>query len=709
MAVIGKIRKRSGLLIAFIGVAMAAFVLGDFFKGSNNVDIDPVAVMNGTPVSYQTFESKVQKAVENYKVSTQNSNVDPQTYDQIRQEVWKEFLNEHIFNKEYNKIGMDVSEDELFDMVQGKFIHPQIQQTFVDQNTGQFNREYVINYLASLEDNPNDMQRWNMFLNAIKQERAEQKYINLLKEGMYCTSKEASNIYSFENKKLSATYFVQPYYSIDDSTVTVSESDINEYYNYHKEKYESKIETRSFDYVVFEVSPSIEDKRNIEEWVNVIYQKVKDIETDKKLIDFVNQESDNQFVDKWTKKEELNKNIDSALFNSPIGYTTEPYFENSSYSVARLMDKSFRPDSINAKHILISHKLSPKGNPEIKRTKEEAELLVDSLIKVLKSEPEKFELLAMQYSDGPSKDKGGDLGWFNDGMMVPEFNEACVKGKVGEITKAETVFGIHIIKVEDKTKDIEKVKLAVVSRELTPTKKTYDVMYTEASRFAGENNNPESFKNTVIEKGLNKRVATDVPADRKYLPGVESPRQIIKWAYDNNTEIGNVSKVFEMDNKYIVAILTEIKEAGYTPLADVKDEIERTLKIDKKAELISNKLTEEISKNSNLISLSNSLGLTVDSITNLSFSDENIPRQGREMEVIGKLFSLEKNVISGPIKGKKGIYVAVVNSLNTAPEMDNYSAIQEQKATRIKGEVAYKIKEAIEKVSDIEDNRPKYY
>ncbi len=262
--------------------------------------------------------------------------------------------------------------------------------------------------------------------------------------------------------------------------------------------------------------------------------------------------------------------------------------------------------------------------------------------------PTKFLTMGLQ------KQNNGDLGWFADGSMVGPFNEAVLKGKVGDIVKVETVFGYHIIKITGKKDPVTKVRAAIIDRNIDPSSKTFQDVYTQASAFAGENNTQTKFETAVTNLGLNKRSATYLREMANNIAGIENPREIIRWAYYEGIEIGEVSPVFDIGGSYVVAVLTTIREKGTIPLEQMKETIKTFVLNEKKASIISEKIK---SSGSDIYQIARDFNSKVDTNLNLTFSSRNIPGFGSEFQVIGEIFSMNEGDQSGPIQGNGGVFV----------------------------------------------------
>ncbi|MCF8309727.1 MAG: SurA N-terminal domain-containing protein, partial [Bacteroidales bacterium] len=498
MAAIGKIRKHSGLLIAFIGIALAAFVLGDLFKsrgqgGRKNV---PVGVVNGEEISFQEFNKKAEQNLKNARQNNQSGNLSERQRFSIKQETWNQMVKKIIMKEQYQELGVGVSSDELYDMVQGPDPHPVIKRNFSNPNTNEFDPSRVRQFLSNLDQmNNKQRQQWFSLESFLKESRRETKFNNLITKSHYTPDSLAKLAYLEKGKTADADYFGIKYQTVEDSEVSISEEDYKEYYNNHKERFKNENEKRKIEYVVFDVEASEEDRRQIEKQVNDLNKELETIEREN-IPRFVNSVSDEPYDSSWKSRGDLPARIENTMFSSEPGAKVGPYIEDNAYHIAKLVDITQRPDSMKASHVLIAYQGANRAQ-DVTRSRQEAQQLADSLLTTLQNNPEQFETLAREYSDGPSGQKGGDLGWFEDGSMAPAFNNAVINNDIGDIVMAETPFGYHIIKVADKKEPVKKVRVAHIVREIKPSNQTYQDVYMKANAFAGENQTYEKFNNAI--------------------------------------------------------------------------------------------------------------------------------------------------------------------------------------------------------------------
>lgn len=693
--VIGKIREKSTLLLIMIGGAMLAFILGDLFSSGNFLvsgSQTEVGAVAGQVIEGRDFEARVQQAIDNYKAQTGQSSITAATTDQLREQTWNQLLREIILDRELEEVGVAVSGDELYDMVQGANPHPQVVQAFTDPNTGQFDNAQVFAFLKRMSEDPDTKARWVRFEQDLAKIRRNEKYNNLIKKGLYTTTHEAKNDFIAKSSPANIRLVVKRYASVADTTIAVSDSEVKKYYNANLKKYEQE-PSRDIEFVTFTVEPSEEDIAKVREWAERIKGEFETAENDTL---FVNRESDVRFNAMWTEKGSLPLSIDSIMFGAQKGYVHGPYREAKAFKLAKLIGVKMSPDSVKARHILIT--------PNTYGGK--AKNTADSIYDLVKNRKADFAELAKSISEDPGSGAlGGDLGWFTEGQMVPTFNDACFDGKKGDIALVQSQFGFHIIEVLDQKGKSEKRAVAVIQRAIEPSSKTYQMVYGKADDFARSVKSAESFEEKVVELGLNKRMAPNLKENDRVIAGLEQPREIIRWAF--TAEQGEVSKVQELGNTFVVSVLTAIREKGHTPISDIREELEAEVRKEKKAEQFIKEFNEAGA--SDIQALADKMNLPVEVKENVSFSSSSLPGMGRELEVIGAASVLAPNTLSAPIKGQQGVFVVVVDSRAEAPAVDSYANNARTVNAALASRVDYEVFEALKKRADVKDNRSRFY
>lgn len=697
MAVIGTIRKRVGLLIIFVGVSMALFILGDLVTsrtGIMNRNGDVVGVVDGEKIHHAEFEKRVETLTENYKASTKNDNVDQNTLDMIREQAWGMFVNEYTLGKEYKDLGLSCSPEELYEMCTGPNANEQIKKAFTDPKTGQFDPNAVVRFLKDLPNRDENTQlQWKQFEDAIREDRIATKYRNLIKDGLYVTTDEAKRVYRENQGSASIRYVRLDYNTIPDSSVTVDDNDLKNYYNSHSNKFRQAETVRKVEYVTFDVAPSAEDRQAVTDWINGHLDEYKNTDNP---IDYINRYSDTPFDSTFHAKGSLKPVLDTVMFTAAIGTTVGPYEDGNSLKISRLVAEQFLPDSVKARHIL----LKIEGTDTAK-----AMTLADSLKNAIRKGAS-FADLAMKYSQDPgSGAKGGDLGWFRQGTMVKPFNDACFEGKKGDMPVVVSQFGVHLIEILDKGVPAKSVQIGTLERKIEPSQKTFDLVYNKANQFAANNNTAEKFDSSIVKEGLNKRIADNLKETDRNISGLESPREMVRWAYE--AKIGDISKTFTFGDKYVIGHLVEIKDKGILPMESVKEQVAEGAKKEKKAALLIEKIKN--AGGASIDQIAQKLNVTAADADNLSFQNPYIPGVGADQILIGAVFGSKAGKISQPVQGENAVTVFTVKSFREPPVTNDYSATIKTILDQRKSRSEYEVFNALKEKAGIEDHRGTFY
>jgi peptidyl-prolyl cis-trans isomerase D len=687
-----------------IGLALGAFILGDMLNSGKKL-MGPsqmkIAEIDGEAVQYPDFQKKVEELSEIYKMNTQQTQIDEKTWDQIREQVWQGYLQKNIMGKAADELGLTVSADELFDLVQGNNPHPIIQQLFKNPKTGQVDKASVLQFLKSLETNATPQQKsyWLYIENQIKEDRLRTKYTNLISKGLFVTTQEAKESLDAKNQNVSFQYVVLNYATVPDADIKVSDSELKDYYNLHKDEYKQE-KTRKIEYVTFDVLPSAADKAATQKWVEDSKTEFASVQDNQQ---YVNVNSETRFDPSFSKKEELSPAIGEWAFSAQPGAIYGPYFENNAFKVAKVDQFKMLPDSVEASHILIS--------PQTAGSAAKAQAKIDS-IKGLIARGASFSEMAMKFSeDKGSAMKGGNLGWFKHKQMVPEFEEAAFTDEVNQLTIAKTQYGIHLIKTTKKGKETNQVRLAILSRSVEPSSQTYQKVYAETSKFASENSTVENFNKSVQSQKLDKKIATLKETDRE-IPGLESSRQLVRAAFlaeKGKMLVNNEgSSIFEFGNKFVIGTLTDATEAGTSTFEEAKSIVDLAVRKEKKGKVLAEKLSGAASGQSGLEGVASKLSVEVKTASGLNFETYSIPSAGFEPAVIGTVANLPENKISSPIEGINGVYLAKVTAIAKSGDTN----IKGEKA-RLAQAMGYRagseVFESLKKLVEIDDKRSKFY
>lgn len=705
MAAIQYLREKAGVFVAvIIGLSLFIFVVSDFFGGGRSARIRQrkfyeVGQVAGERIMYQDYEQRIQSLQEIYKLSG-TTTFDEALTESIREQVWQQMIREKILDKNYENLGIGVSTEELDELVFGNNPHPVVTQLFTDRQTGFFNKSFLINFLKSTETDETAKRYWLFFENEIVNDRMNTKFNNLVGKGLYVTSKQAGYENDILSKNVDFSFMVRNYAIIADSAVKISPKEIEDYYNTHKESYRRTAQ-RDIEYVTFDIAPSEDDFRHAEDWIRRIREEFA---TTDNPAQFINTTSDTRHTGFYYPLNEIPASLNDFVKKENRNEVFGPYLEEGSYKLARLVDFGDRPDSVHARHILIS--------PREDITMARARIIADSLVKVIKSGIS-FETVARNNSDDQgSASNGGDLGWFREGVMIVPFNNACFTGKKGEIKVVETTFGVHVIEILDLSPRIRKYEVGILERKVVPSSLTTQKVYADASRFASLYNTYDKFNKVIAEQKLNKRVATNVSPQQKTLPGLVQPRYLVMSLFQ--AEPGkiildaNQQAVFEIDDKFVVAFCTRVTDDGPAPLKDVENDIRFILFRDKKAETISEELKNYIKSGKSLEEIVALTNTQLMEAKNINFNSYTVPGAGVEPALVAAATAAPQGVVSGPVKGNNGIYILYVNNISKQEEQD-LNLIRERLALTFRMRGNYEAYEALRKRADIVDKRYKFY
>jgi len=713
MSIIQKIRdKAAWLVFGLIAVSLIGFLLMDARSIGGRAGTSSsgtIGTVNGEKLEYTDFQKQVSEREDQYK--SQGYPVNDMMSQNIREEVWKQFEDNAVLITEYQKLGIDVSDKELNDMLVGQNAVPEIRRAFTDQNTGQFDAQQAaarINQLRTLyksnkKTDQNYAMAQNFFEQAIPQfikMREREKYISLIAQSTYVPKWMIEKL-NADNSQIASVSFVKiPYQSIPDSSIAISDADIQNYLDTHNDQYAQE-ESRTINYVNFSAAPTAGDS-------SVIFQAVQalkaEFSTSTDIESFMTKNgTEINYRDTYVPKSKLTGARKDSLIALPKGSVVGPYLDGTNFVLARIMDIKTLPDSVRARHILVGT-VDPKTN-QPKMDDSTAKHKIDS-IKTLVENGQDFDSLAFHLSDDEgSRIKGGDLGYFGQGQMVKEFGDYAFNGKKGEMKVVKTQFGYHLILIMDQ-KDFEPAyEVAYFARRIEPSQETDQNASGLASQFAGENREKTAFDAGIKTGKLKSVIAPGIQPTDFNIQGLGSSRSLVRWIY--GAKPGEVSESFPIGDKYVVAVLTEINSKGTMTLAKSRPLIEPILRNQKKAALISAKLASVAS----LDAVASSTGQQISQADSIQFSSPYVPNFGLEPRVVG--YSFDKQLIgksvSAPVSGNEGVFVLKVNNVsakanyNVDIEQARQSILQSQESI-----IQRSGTDALKKNAKVEDDRGKF-
>ena len=703
MALLGKIREKSIFLIIVIGLALFAFVISGAL-GTGNSDStsnEPIGVINGKEIPLENFRFMVEQTERNFGLTTM----------QAVDNVWKQYVRNFVFENQFEILGIDAGRDQIEQVVSST--ESIINDERFTNEAGFFDFGLFTDFIVQMKNtNPQAYESWKQQELSIISSAKENIYFDLIKSSIAVTPKDAEIFYHLENDNIDFEYVKYPYSQISDTIFRFSDQEIKNYINKNQDKYE-RDESRSLDYVAFFENATENDIKNIRESlikltedrleyndVSKLTDTIVGFYNTKYLNDFINRYSDEEFDSIYLAKGKLPSDYAEILFNLKIGESFGPYKDINSFKISKLVDKK-RNSSIRASHILISHNESNQKPPNINRTKDDAKRLANKLFRQILKNKSKFESLAEEFSDGPSKSLGGDLGFFTEEQIEPAFFSFAKKNRIGKIGVVETSFGFHIIKIVDKQ---DLVLLANLTKKIVPSEETSNEVFKNATKFEMNSLNND-FKSAAQGSGYNVRTVKNINKLDENLPGLPSQRRIIQWVFDDDREVGEIKRFDLSFGGYVVVKLKNINDKGFAKVDEVRDEITRELLNKKKAELI-------IKDNSNITTLEKFAAknkLEIITANAVNQKSGTIVGSGEESFIVGKAFGLDELQTSKLLIGNSGVYKLKITKKSIAEDLPDYSSLALKLENEERKNLPSLIISALENVAEIQDNRAIFY
>ncbi len=703
MAVLGQIRQRSFFLIVVIGMALFAFVISGVFDGnSSSTPTDPIAVVNEEEVELTLFRQMVEQAERSYNFSTM----------QAVNSVWDQMIRLTIFKQEFDRLGIDAGKEQI-EMILSKDERI-VQDPRFQNESGFFDFGIFTNFVNSLRlENPQAYQNWRSQEESIVAQAKENIYYDLIKSSSGFTELEGENAYHLENDRVNINFISIPFSEVPDSLFKISDSDIRKYVNQNKEKFELEA-SRKVNYVVFPDLATDEDKSRIRadleklkelrvEYndVSKLTDTIQGLKIAQNITEFVEQYSEVPFDSIYLSKGALANDYADILFELKKDDVFGPYQDGEQFKISRFIDRK-NGGSIRASHILVSFQGASRANPQIARSKEEAEKIANKYYREARRNPDDFAELAIKYSDGPSSSMGGDLGFFQEGTMTEKFFDFCNKSRIGRIGIVETEFGFHIIKVTNK-EDV--VLIADVVKQIVPSEETSNAVFQKTTQFEMESINLKDFPATSQKYGYEIKEVDQVNILDENLPSMQRQRNVVQWLFSDETKIKDIKRFSLTTGGYVVAQLVDVIPEGSININAIKEEVIQEIIKKSKADY----LLETYKSYSSLDSLSVLLGKEIETATAVTQKNNVLPGVGSEPYVIGAAFAMKLNQPSALIKGNNGVYMIEVSSREISKNLESYQAYANILKTEENNRISSVIYNALKSTATIEDNRPVYY
>ena len=707
MAILNSIRKRGVFLIIIIALALFSFILADVIRNggfSSEKSLTTVATINGESLTRDIFMKQVEL--------TQRNLGENGTTAQAMNMVWDRELRNVLQQQQYDALGLTAQKEQLEESLRmGLASNP----TFQDAD-GIYSALKVQEYIANVKaTNPTAYQQWLDYENNLKSGALQTTYYNMIKAGMRSTLSEGEQEYRYQNDKINMQYVYVPYTSIPDADVSVTDSEIEAYIRNNAADYEQTPQV-DVQFVSFSEAPSDVDIADAEVAITSLLKDrevynsnikateiLKGLENTEDYQNFINDNSDVPFQDRYFFKSDIPEAIAEDLFATPLNGIYGPYKLGDNNNISKVIGITQMPDSVQSRHILIRYQGSFRASDAITRSKEDAKAMADSITRVLKRNKKKFEALAKTLSDDKSNsDKGGDLGYVGPGKMTKEFNDFIFDNKTGTLGVVETEFGFHVVEVQEQKNKQKAMKFATLSKEIEASEKTLNEVFANASRFELAAQKGD-FSQIAKEQELALKPVNKIGALDATIPGVGNNRSIVNWAFGEDVSATDVKRFSILDG-YVVVQLTRKSPKGLMSIAEASALVMPKLRNGLKAKQI----MATISGN-DLDAIASSQGITVQNATAITMAAPTIPGAGAEPEVVGAAFAKAAGETTSLIAGEKGVFIVRVTAVNNAPALENYASFANQLNSAATPAVNTKVYQALKNDAEIEDNRANFF
>lgn len=709
MALIGKIRSNFWFVLLVLGLALAAFVIMDMVNAGNQGGLGPKRIIGevaGSEIDYQEFQKTEQALFSGNKDSYVGKNG-----------AWNYLIEKSIVEKQAEELGVDVSVDELADLQFGTNLSPVIRQIYTNPQTGQLDMQNLLGVKQALESgdelNPQFKMNWEYIQKQIIKTSKQEKINSLVSKSIYTPNFVAENTGLRTSQKASFDFVKIPFDFIDESEVEVTDEAITAYIKENAFKYNNDQETRVLEYAVFDVIATSSDSTDISESLANLAEtfRTKEDAIQDSLFTINNEGFYSPF---FTKTENIQGDLKDAVSGMEVGDVYGPYLDNGGYFIAKLTGKAIVPDSVEMRHIL--RRATPGNATEIAS----ARSYIDSLRNLIESGANTFtELVEDNSEDTSTKSIEGDLGTMAQGTSLPAINEACfVNSEEGGLYTVATQNGIHLFNVTKRIFDSNepKYKLALIRSAIIPSEQTQNAVYdqadaiiTDSKTFDEVKKAVEGMANVTIEKSSPLKISDYILGN---LGSSESSRNAIKWAFEEDREIGDVSAdiydysdpINYYDNKYVLVGLSKVSDAGMVTAANFAEN-DKILVANK---LKGEKIASQIS-GTDLASIANNFSSSVETASDVAFTASSVTGLGNEPKVLSTVFAQAEGSVSKPIIGNNGVYVVKTTSKVEGTVPSNVIAQKRTINSSNRGRVSFSLMNALKEMFKPVDNRYEYF
>lgn len=686
MASLNTLRTKGGWIISIvIGLALLAFILPEVFRGTGgrNPNKMKIGEIGGEMVSYTEYYNKSEVFNATMSAYYGKSNFTAEESDHIHDMAWNALEMEKGYYPGFGALGLAPLDAEQTDMAAGTYISPVLVQEFSNPQTGVFDRSILANFIGSLDLNPNGPLLWNYLKSQMNEQRALMKYVVLGAAGIYTTNMEVDAMVKAKADNYDVKIVAAPYSDIPDSLVKVTTADLHKYYDERKPAFREGA-SRDIEYVIFDILPSEDDyvqaRKVVEEIAGEFAQSTTPVQ-------YANLNTQGRQNNAFVSQDQIDPVIAAVIWDNP-GLMYGPVFNNDVYTMARLGEVRMMPDSLGARHIVL-----PPNNVQ----------LADSLVGAIRNGGN-FAELAVKYSVDPTAaQNGGDLGRFVPGSMIPEFSDALLKQKVGDVFTVATPVGLHVVELTYTSPLVKKAQVAMIEYHIDPSSVTEMGVYNDVRNFyQAAYGSPDNFNKAVSDNKLQKRVDR-VTSTQRNITGLGDSRELVRWAF--NGKPGDVSTEMKIGlNQYVVAVLTAATEDGIAPFERYQNEIRAAVIRQKKGEMLAAKMT-----GNSIEEIAVAVNKPVVEGQGVNFMQMNVEGIAPELKLMGAITSgVPEGKLSKPVIGNFGVYSFVITGKTADPQADPAAEKAVLEATS-EMYLDQRMMSAVREEANIVDMRVKYF
>ncbi|SCY44542.1 peptidylprolyl isomerase/peptidyl-prolyl cis-trans isomerase D [Nonlabens sp. Hel1_33_55] len=705
MAILGKIRSQGVILIIIIALALFAFIIGDLIRQGSftSEDQNVIGYVGDTELDRQQFTRQVEASM--------NQRAGMSTIQAVNG-VWEQQVRDAVLKQQIDEAGIQVTDEEVSNYMKAAYARfPQFQ----DEN-GQFSDALFAQYVnQAATQNP---QGWAQDLASAENQVRQQKLFTLLKSGVIGTRTDGEFAYRLENDKRDFQYVNIPYSSISDSAVEIIKSDIKDYIKKNEKQFQADAQ-RDIEYVLFEDKASTEDVTAINKELssligskaNQYNEQTKKTESVAGLRDtqntelFINANSDLPYSNRYTMVSSLTPS-QRELTNLSVGEIYGPYNDGEFAKISKIEDKKTINDSVKNRHILVSFAGASRAGSDVTRDKAAAKKMADSILGTIGQSKDNYDEKYEYYQENEPQILAQDLGWVvysgNAAQFAPGYTKFLYANNEGTVGVAESDFGYHVIRIDETAGAGEAIKLATVAKRVNASKSTSKSLYTKTQKFqqAAESGD---FDELAKEYEVTATPVRNLKALDESLPALGRNRDIVKWSFNNDREVGDVER-FETTQGYVVVKLSRVSEEGLMTVEEASPKVTPILRNKKKAEMIKAKINS-----TDLNTIATNQKQQVSTANAVNRMSPVLAGVGQEPKVVGTAFGLKEGQTSAPIAGDKGVFVIKLTGIDNAPDLDNYTNDSRTVAQRTANQSTSALVEALKKATKIEDKRSVFY